>query len=169
MRAGRKKLGSRDRRHALRMNSEERQRHARLRALAARRRAGEPPLTFTARAAVLALTFCAVLLTLSYPVKEFFGQRGQISDARAQSAALQKEITALTQQHTVAQTPEQVELDARTRLHYTFPGQKTYIVVGPVPDATAPTVAEPGHAKVPVDPDSTWYQRLWASDVTASK
>jgi cell division protein FtsB len=151
------------------MSPEERQRHARLKALAARRRSGEPHLTFTTRAAGLALAFCAVLLTLAYPVKEYFGQRGQISSARAQSAALEKQVASLTQQHENAQQPAQIEIDARTRLHYTFPGQKNYIVVGPSPAAAAPVIAEQGHAKVPVDPNATWYQRLWASDVTASK
>jgi hypothetical protein len=75
----------------------------------------------------------------------------------------------LTQQHTDAQTDAQIEKDARARLHYTFPGQQTYIVVGPTPDPAKPTEVKQGNAKVPVNPDSTWYQRLWDSDVAASK
>jgi cell division protein FtsB len=151
------------------MSPEERLRRARLRTLAARRRPGEHQLTFTTRAAVLALAFCAVLLTLSYPLKEYFGQRGQISKARAQAASLEQQVSSLTKQHADAQDPSQVENDARTRLHYTFPGQQNYQVVGPPPAPVKPAVIKQGHAKVPVDPNATWYQRLWDSDVTASK
>ena len=115
-------LGGRARRHARRMSPDERQRQARLKALAAKRRSGEPHLTFTTRAAGLALAFCAVLLTLAYPVKEFFGQRGQINSAKAQSVALEKHVASLTEQHQNAQTDTQIENDARLRLHYTYPG-----------------------------------------------
>jgi cell division protein FtsB len=162
-------LGGRARRHARRMSPDERQRQARLKALAAKRRSGEPHLTFTTRAAGLALAFCAVLLTLAYPVKEYLGQRGQINSAKAQSVALEKQVASLTEQHQNAQTDSQIENDARLRLHYTYPGQQNYIIVAPTPVATAPAIAEKGHAKVPVDPDATWYQRLWDSDLTASK
>jgi cell division protein FtsB len=159
----------RARRHAGRLSPEERQRHARLRALAARRRSGDRQLTFTTRAAVLALAFCAVLLTLAYPVREYFAQRSQISEAQAETSALQQQADALTKQHAQAVDPTQVENDARTRLHYTFPGQKNYQVVGPPPAPAKPAVTEQGHAKVPTDPNASWYQRLWDSDVAASK
>lgn len=151
------------------MSPEERQRHARLRALAARRRSGEPHLTFTARAAGLALALCIALLTLAYPLKEYFGQRGQIDSARAQAASLEKQVADLTSLHAAAQTDAQVEKDARERLHYTFPGQQTYVVAGPTPEPPKPAETKQGNAKVPVNPNSTWYQRLWDSDVAASK
>lgn len=123
-------------------------------------------MTLTTRAAVLALAFCAVLLTLAYPVKEYLAQRAGIAAQRAQQRATEQRVAALAGQHAAAQSPTQVQADARSRLHFVMPGQKNYIPLHP-PSTPAPPVASPGHAKVSLDPRATWYGRLWNSDVAA--
>jgi len=141
-------------------------------ARAARVRANEEPsgsrLTFTTRAAVLALVFCAVLVTLAYPLKEYLDQRGQIRAAEAEQSTTAAHVQQLTKEHAQAQQPAVVEEQARQRLHYTMPGEQNYVVVTP-PVAPKPTVQHPGHAKVPVDPNGTWYDRLWGSTAAAGK
>ncbi|HVV30992.1 MAG TPA: septum formation initiator family protein [Mycobacteriales bacterium] len=117
---------------------------------------------------MLALACCAALLTLAYPLKQYLDQRSQISAARSEGAALQKQLDELTREHATAQDPATTEQQARERLHYTRPGQQNYIQLTP-PQAAKPTVKEPGHAKVPIDPDATWYSRLWDSTVVAGK
>lgn len=153
----------RDRRHSRRLSPQAREQRAQQASASNGRR-----LTFTTRAAVLALVFCAVLVTLAYPLKEYLDQRGQIRDAAAQERSAQQRVAQLTHQHQQAQQPSVVEQQARERLHYTLPGQQNYIVLKPAVPA-APTVQHPGHAKVPVDPGGTWYDRLWGSTVAAGK
>jgi cell division protein FtsB len=125
-------------------------------------------LTFTTRAAVLALVFCAVLVTLAYPLKQYLDQRSQIRTAAAQERSTEQRVKQLTTQHQQAQQPAVVEEQARQRLHYTLPGQQNYIVLQPVAPAR-PAIEHTGHAKVPLDPGSTWYDRLWDSTVVAGK
>ncbi len=119
----------------------------------------------TTRAAVLALVFCAVLLTLAYPLKQYLDQRGQINHVASANKATEQRLRALTQEHQQAQNPDTVEREARERLHYTYPGQQNYIVIAP--SSPVPAAAEPGRATVPRNPGSTWYDRLWGSTVAA--
>lgn len=125
-------------------------------------------MAFTTRAAALALAFCAVLLTLAYPGKEWLAQRSDIQQAQSDQVAMQRHVDALERQHRLAQTPAQTMADARSRLHYVLPGQRNYIPVAPL-TAPAPAVTRRGRATVPVAPNSTWYARLWRTDVTAGK
>ncbi len=125
-------------------------------------------MALTTRAAVLALAFCAVLLTLAYPVKEYLAQRAEINSQRTEERTTMARLAELTRQHAQAQNPSQVQIEARSRLHYVFPGQQNYIELSP-PAPHAPPVAAAGHVQVPLNPRDTWYGRLWNSDVTAGK
>jgi cell division protein FtsB len=127
--------------------------------------AGQARLTFTTRAAVLALSLCAVLLALAYPLKQYLAQRSQINSLAAQERATELRVQQLAATHAKAGDPAYIEQQARARLHYTFPGQLGYLPLRP-PPATTKT---PPHTRlaVPTDPGRTWYDRLWRSDVTA--
>lgn len=117
---------------------------------------------------MLALVFCAVLVTLAYPLKQYLDQRSRISAATADQHAMQQRVAQLTHQHAQAQQPSVIEQQARERLHYTLPGQQNYIVLHPATPTTS-NVQHPGRAKVPVDRGATWYDRLWGSTVAAGK
>lgn len=121
--------------------------------------ASPPPqrrASLTGRAAILALAVCAVVLTLVYPLREYVAQRGQISALRAQNAAAASRVTALEQQHRRWQDPAYVRTQARQRLHYQLPGEKSYVVI-PGSSPAAAKSAAPSLGRGP------WYDRLWSS------
>ena len=115
---------------------------------------------------MLALALCAVLLTLAYPLRQYLGQRAQIAAEVATQRATEQSIRTLGEEHASAADPSVIEAEARSRLHFTLPGERNYIVLVPVPVAK-PTVIRHGHTVVPDPPGSTWYGRLWRSDVSA--
>jgi len=121
-----------------------------------RRRATRGP---TARAAVLGLVVCALVLSLAYPLKEYLGQRGDIAQLEQQQRATEHRLTALEQRRRQLYDPAYIKAQARKRLQYVQPGETVYVVVTrpAAAPATAVTVVPP------VDVDGSWYERLWAT------
>lgn len=123
----------------------------------------------TGRAAVLALVFCLLAISLAYPLREYLAQRGDIAEYRATVAAQEKRVAELRRQHERWNDPAYVEAQARERLHYVFPGETSYIVLG----------SEEAPAKGGVDgviaPEQTqaarspWFTDLWHSVEAAGK
>lgn len=118
--------------------------------------------TLTARAAVLVVALAAVALAVALPFKIWLGQRSDIASLNAQTQQAQHQIAALQAERKRWNEPSFIEQQARTRLHYVMPGQKTYVVLG------APTrskhKAATGAATVSTSP---WYAQLWSSVTTA--
>ncbi len=121
-------------------------------------RAARPPLRptkLTGRAALLAVVVCAIALSLAYPVREYIGQRRQIDQLLATQQSLSEQVKNLQAEHNRFADPSYVEQQARDQLHYCFPTEKCYVIIGnsPAPDATAqqaPTA-------------TSWYSKLWGS------
>jgi cell division protein FtsB len=111
----------------------------------------------TARAAVLAVALASVALAVALPFKIWLAQRGEISSLQAQTRAQEHHVSALQHQQQQWQDPAYVEQQARQRLHYVRPGEKAYVVIGPV---KKPAVRA---KKAPAAPTLTgpWYSRLW--------
>ncbi len=116
----------------------------------------EPPQRprFTSRAAVLAVVFCAIALSLAYPVREYIAQRRQIDQLQAQSAATAAELGRLRAEAARLNDPSYIEQQARDRLHWCLPGQTCYVIIGGQPAGRAAAAA------TAVTP---WYERLWHS------
>jgi cell division protein FtsB len=121
--------------------------------------------SLTARAAILAVAVASVALALALPFKVWVAQRGQIASLQAQTRDQQHRVAALKQQQQRWQDPAYVEQQARLRLHYAMPGEKTYVVLGKpnkhhrvaAAAQTGPTLTGP------------WYSRLWQSVEDAGK
>jgi cell division protein FtsB len=113
--------------------------------------------TLTARAAVLAVALASVALAVALPFKIWLAQRGEITSLQSQTRAQEQHVAALQHQQQQWQDPAYVEQQARQRLHYVRPGEKAYVVIGPVkkPAVTA--------KKAPAAPalSGPWYSRLW--------
>jgi len=116
--------------------------------------------TLTARAAILAVAIASVALALALPFKVWVAQRGQISALQTQTRDQERRVAALKQQEQRWNDPSYVERQARLRLHYAMPGEKTFVVLGKPhrhhnkpaqPAPAAPTLTGP------------WYSRLWQS------
>ena len=88
---------------------------------------------FTGRAAILAVVFCAIALSLAYPVREYIAQRRQIDQLQAQREHLTVHLKQLRAQQKRLHQPSYIERQARDRLHMCFPNQKCYVIIEPAP------------------------------------
>ena len=112
--------------------------------------------SLTGRAAILVLVVAALAVTLAIPVRSWLSQRAEIAALEGDVAAAQDRVTALQGELSDWSDPAFVIAQARSRLHFVFPGEIGYVVLGqddrPVETAAAAT-----------SEDLPWYQRLWES------
>jgi len=109
----------------------------------------------TSRAAVLAVVFCAIAMSLAYPVREYIGQRRQIDQLEAQQQSLAAQLGKLEKEHQQLTSNAYVEQQARDRLHMCLPKQSCYVIINPKPPRSQTAAARA--------PGTPWYQRLWSS------
>jgi cell division protein FtsB len=110
---------------------------------------------FTGRAAILAVFFCAVVLSLAYPVREYLAERKQIDELEVQRAQIARQLSRLEAERQHLRDPAYIEQLARDRLHMCLPNQMCYVVIDPA--VRSRTTAAPKHAAEP------WYAKLWSS------
>jgi cell division protein FtsB len=118
--------------------------------------------TLTARAAILVVALAAVALAVALPFKIWLGQRNDIASLGAQTRQAQHQITTLQAERKRWNSPAYVEQQARERLHYVMPGQKTYVVLGAPATPKKKTSRDPAAAST-----APWYSQLWASVASA--
>ncbi|SHN46337.1 Cell division protein FtsB [Cryptosporangium aurantiacum] len=116
---------------------------------------------FTGRAAVLAILFAVLVLTLAYPIQQYLAQRSQIAEAERSQARQSERIAALRADLAKWDDPEYVRSQASSRLQLVQPGEKRYIVQDPSREGTGGTPTEPSTS--PVRDPRSWYGRLWDS------
>ena len=112
--------------------------------------------TLTGRAAILILVVAALVVTLAIPLRAWLSQRAEISSLEADVSQARDRVAALEAQVKDWDDPAFVVAQARSRLHFVFPGEVGYVVLGEddrpvVPDAMESTTQDP------------WYTRLWDS------
>lgn len=117
-----------------------------------------------------ALAFTAVLfilaITLAPPLQRYFVQRAQINALQAQVNDSKSALEQATRDLALWNDPKYVASQARSRLHFVFPGERQYIVLGA--PATADKPAEPAAAVAEQIPTGLpWYSKLIAS-ITSS-
>jgi len=118
-------------------------------------RRGKP--AFTGRAAILAVVVAALALAIAAPLRELLSQRSQISSLNSNITTQQQQVAALQKAEKQWASPAYVEQQARSRLHYVFPGQVPYVTLSPTPVASASAAAAEALASQP------WYGRVWSS------
>ncbi|OLT29004.1 septum formation inhibitor [Nocardiopsis sp. CNR-923] len=112
----------------------------------------------TSRAAILALVVCVIALSLAYPLREYVLQRSQIAQLQDERARMEEDVHALQRREEELTRDGYVEDEARTRLHYQYPDEITYIVISREDED------EDGPASPPSEP---WFETLWRSVVEA--
>jgi cell division protein FtsB len=120
--------------------------------------------TLTARAAVLAVAVASVALALALPFKIWLGQRGEIASLAAQEAQARQQVARLSAERQRWKDPAYVEQQARLRLHYVLPGQKTLVVLGHRSGSGTKPATTPSPPST-----SPWYSQLWQSAVSAGR
>ncbi len=71
----------------------------------------------------------AALVVLAPSLKTFFEQRQQIAQLRAEVADAQAEVDELGVEIARWSDPAYIESQARDRLYYVFPGERSYLIV----------------------------------------
>lgn len=106
-------------------------------------------------------------ITLAPPLQHYFAQRAQINSLRAQVNDSNNALEKAREELAKWNDPEYVATQARQRLHFVFPGERQYVVLG------APKSEE--ESSGPLAPISTlipnglpWYGRLIASITTTN-
>ena len=113
------------------------------------------------------LAFATVLLllglTLAPPLQRYFTQRAQINALKAQLHDSQATLRKAAQELAQWNDPAYVASQARARLHYVYPGERQYIVLG-APESltkTDSTPAAPVSENIPTG--APWYFKVVAS------
>ena len=111
------------------------------------------------------MAIATVALALALPFKVWVAQRGEISSLQSQTKQQEQRVASLKREQQRWQDPAYVEQQARLRLHYAMPGEKTYVVLG------KPKKHHKAAAAAPAGPTLTgpWYSRLWQSVELAGK
>jgi cell division protein FtsB len=106
-------------------------------------------------------------ITLAPPLQHYFAQRAQINSLRAQVNDSNNELERARAELAKWNDPKYVASQARTRLHFVFPGERQYIVLdAPKSDSQADGPAAPISNQIPNG--LPWYGRLVASITTTN-
>jgi cell division protein FtsB len=108
----------------------------------------------TRRAAVLALVVCALALSVAVPLRNFLGQRQELSRLQADQRRLAIQVEQLGQERDRLRDPDEVAREARTRLGYVRPGEIPFVVQLPDDPTTARPVVDLAEGK-------PWFETLW--------
>jgi cell division protein FtsB len=82
------------------------------------------------RALIVGIVLFVVAITLAPPIQNYFTQRAQINALKTQISDNQALLEKAAKELAQWEDPEFVASQARARLHFVFPGERQYIVVG---------------------------------------
>ena len=112
------------------------------------------------RALIVGIVLFVVAITLAPPIQHYFTQRAQINSLKTQISDNQAMLDKAAAELAQWDDPEYVASQARARLHFVFPGERQYIVVGDdeiTDDGQQTKIASQLPVGIP------WYSRLISS------
>ena len=113
-------------------------------------------------------TLFVIAITLAPPLQRYFAQRAQIHSLIAQLHDSQATLDAATNELAKWNDPAYIASQARSRLHYVFPGEHQYIVIG-VPDPSK-VGNQPAAAVANQIPSGLpWYQKVISSITSTNR
>ncbi len=125
--------------------------------------AERPRSRLTGRAAVLVLVLAVLTVSYASSLRAYLQQRGHINDLKSQIAEHEANIDSLESEKDRWDDPAYVAKQARERLGYVMPGEKTYLVLGEDGQPLEPA----SHLQDPDTVISTeqapWWSDGWAS------
>ena len=121
----------------------------------------------SARWLVVVTVAFILAITLAPPLQHYFAQRAQINSLRAQVNDSNNALEKARQELAKWNDPKYVASQARTRLHFVFPGERQYVVLdAPKSDSQGDGPAAPISDQIPLG--LPWYGRLIASITTTN-
>ncbi len=116
----------------------------------------------TTRLAILGLIALALVVAVAPTLRVYLHQRGQISALEQQQQAQRDQVARLQAQAQRWNDPAYIESQARARLQFVSPGQRSYVVRDAKPKvAAAPATGVV--AGVTGTADRSWMDGLWQS------
>ena len=112
------------------------------------------------RALIVGIVLFALAVTLAPPIQHYFTQKAQINSLRTQLADNQAMLDKAADELAQWNDPEYVASQARARLHFIFPGERQYIVVG---DDALENLNEQTKVSEQLPAGLPWYSRLISS------
>ena len=122
-----------------------------------------PRSRLTSRAAVLVLVVAVLVVSYASSAKAFLQQRAHINDLQSQIADRESNIDALEAEKKRWDDEAYVEQQARARLGYVMPGEKTYLVLDENGEALEPASDLDDPADVISTEPTAWWSDAWAS------
>jgi len=110
----------------------------------------------------VATVLFVVANTLAPPLQRYFAQRAQINALRVQLHDSQATLEAATNDLARWNDPAYVASQARSRLHYVFPGEHQYIVIGATTSASSSSQAA-GKISTDIPAGLPWYSKVISS------
>jgi cell division protein FtsB len=110
----------------------------------------------------VATVLFVVAITLAPPLQRYFAQRAQINALRVQLHDSQATLEAATNDLARWNDPAYVASQARSRLHYVFPGEHQYIVIGAMTSASSSSQAA-GKISTDIPAGLPWYSKVISS------
>jgi cell division protein FtsL len=125
--------------------------------------AERPRSRLTGRAAVLVLVLAVLMVSYASSLRAYLQQRSHINDLKSQIAQHEANIDELESEKERWDDPAYVEQQARERLGYVMPGEKTYLVLGEdgKPLQPAAELQDP-HTVISTKP-TPWWSDGWDS------
>jgi cell division protein FtsB len=116
----------------------------------------------TTRLAILGLIALALVVAIAPTLRVYLHQRAQISALETKQAQQRQDVAALQAQAQRWNDPAYIEAQARSRLQFVKPGQRSYVVSAPKPaPATAPATGIVAGATGSAN--RSWMDGLWQS------
>jgi cell division protein FtsB len=116
----------------------------------------------SARNLAVATVLVVVAFTLAPPMQRYFAQKAQINALRTQLHDSQATLDAATNELAKWNDSSYVASQARSRLHYIFPGEHQYIVIGAT--TTGATDGKPaGTVSTHIPAGLPWYAKVISS------
>lgn len=110
----------------------------------------------------VAIVLFVVAITLAPPLQRYFAQRAQINALRVQLHDSQATLDAATNELAKWNDPAYVASQARSRLHYIFPGEHQYIVLGATTEKSD-TQKSAGVISTDIPAGLPWYSKVISS------
>lgn len=117
---------------------------------------------FSSRSLIFVTVLAFIALTLAPPTQRYFAQRAQINALRIQLNDSRASLEQAQQELAKWNDPQYVATQARTRLHYVFPGEIQYAVTG-VKESSQNKGAPAGKVADKIPLGLPWYGRLISS------
>ncbi|HIZ98601.1 MAG TPA: septum formation initiator family protein [Candidatus Janibacter merdipullorum] len=118
----------------------------------------------TRRWVVLASVVALLLIMLVPTGKSWYDQRQRLAELNDRVATQKENVAELEREKELWETDAYVEAQARKRLKFVKPGEKTYTIVDP--ESTSPGV-DPETGTVEGKTNQPWYEQMASSVETA--